>query len=85
MEKEEVRLAVAALIEEEMPELGSVDMDKDIIKEYGINSVSIIRLIVAAENKFGVAFSDYELALDEYESFGDFAAVIKEKLDKKED
>jgi acyl carrier protein len=85
MEKEEVRLALAALIGEELPELGEVEMEKNIITEYGVNSVSIIRLIVAAENKFEIQFTDYELALDEYPTFGDLAAVIKYKLDKKED
>ncbi len=85
MEKEEIRLALASLIEEEMPELGAVEMDKDIISEYGINSVSIIRIIVAAEGKFGISFSDYELALDGYKNFGDMAEVIKAKVDKKED
>ncbi len=82
MEKEEVRVELKALIGETFPELEEVEMDKDITTEYGINSVSIIRLIVAAEEKFGVKFSDYELALDEYPTFGDLAAVIKEKLDK---
>ncbi|SNU04545.1 Phosphopantetheine attachment site [Lachnospiraceae bacterium] len=85
MEKEEVRLALAALISDELPELGEIDMEKDIITEYGINSVSIIRLIVAAESKFGIQFTDYELSLEEYPTFGDLAAIIKNKLDKKED
>ena len=82
MEKEQVRVELKALIEDVMPELEAVEMDKDITTEYGINSVSIIRLIVAAEEKFGVKFTDYELALDEYPTFGDLAAVIKDKLDK---
>ncbi|MBO4864328.1 MAG: acyl carrier protein [Eubacterium sp.] len=85
MEKEEVRLAIKALIADEMPELGEVDMEKEITSEYGINSVSIIKLIVAAEGKFDISFSDYELALDDYKSFEDLAAVIKTKIDKKED
>jgi acyl carrier protein len=82
MEKEQVKLELKALIEEIMPELGEVDSDKNIVSEYGINSVSIIRLIVAAEEKFGVKFTDYELSLEDYDTFGDLAAVIKEKLDK---
>lgn len=82
MEKEQVKLELKALIEEIMPELGEVDSDKNIVSEYGINSVSIIRLIVAAEEKFGVKFTDYELSLESYDTFGDLAAVIKEKLDK---
>ena len=82
MEKEEVRVELKALIGDTFPELEEVEMDKDITTEYGINSVSIIRLIVAAEEKFGVKFTDYELSLDSYPTFGDLAAVIKDKLDK---
>lgn len=85
MEKEEVRASLAALIEEEMPELEAVEMNKNIVSEYGINSVSIIRLIVAAETQYDIEFSDYELDLDGYVTFEDLAAVIKDKLDKKED
>ena len=85
MEKEEVRASLTELIAEEMPELDEIDMEKNIISEYGINSVSIIRLIVAAEEKYEITFSDFELSLDEYDTFGDLAMVIKEKLDKKDD
>ena len=85
MEKEEVRIALKALINDEIPELDDIDMEKDIVTEYGINSVSIIRLIVAAEEQFDIQFTDYELALDSYDTFGDLAAVIKDKLDKKDE
>ncbi|MCR5227244.1 MAG: acyl carrier protein [Eubacterium sp.] len=85
MGKDEVRQELRALVNEVLPELGEVDMDVDITKEYGINSISIIKLIVEAEGKFGVKFTDYELALDDYPTFGDLAAVIKEKVDKLED
>ena len=85
MENEEVRDSLKALIEEIMPELGDVDMEAHITEEYGINSVSIIRLIVEAERKYGVEFSDYELALGEYTTFSDMVAVLKNKLDKKDE
>jgi len=85
MGKDEVRQELKALVYDVLPELGEVDMDVNISKEYGINSISIIKLIVEAEGKFGVKFTDYELALDEYPTFGDLAASIKEKLDKLED
>ena len=85
MEKEEVRASLTELIAEEMPELNEIDMEKNIISEYGINSVSIIRLIVAAEEKYEITFSDFELSLDEYDTFGDLAMVIKEKLDERDD
>ena len=85
MEKEEVRASLTELIAEEMPELDEIDMEKNIISEYGINSVSIIRLIVAAEEKYEITFSDFELSLDEYSTFGDLAMTIKTKLDEKDD
>lgn len=85
MEKEEVRAGLTELIEEEMPELEEIDMEKDIVSEYGINSVSIIKLIVAAEAKYDISFTDFELSLDEYSTFGDLAMIIKTKLDEKDD
>lgn len=85
MEKEEVRVGLTELIEEEMPELEEIDMEKDIVSEYGINSVSIIKLIVAAEAKYDISFTDFELSLDEYSTFGDLAMTIKTKLDEKDD
>ena len=85
MEKEEVRASLTELIGEVMPDLEDISMEKDIISEYGINSVSIIKLIVAAEEKYDISFTDFELALAEYPTFGDLAMTIKEKLDKKDD
>ncbi|MBP5192451.1 MAG: acyl carrier protein [Eubacterium sp.] len=82
MERDEVRKAVLELIKDVMPELEEVTFDKNIVSEYGVSSVSIIKLIVEAEKKFEVSFSDYELALDSYDTFGDFAEVIYEKLEE---
>lgn len=55
-------------------------MHANMVNEYGVNSVSLIRLLVAAESKFDISFNDYELALSDYDSFSDIAAVIAEKL-----
>ena len=82
MERDEVRKAVLELIGDVMPELEEVTFDKNIVSEYGVSSVSIIKLIVEAEKKFEVSFSDYELALDSYDTFGNFAEVIYEKLEE---
>ena len=84
MEKETVEKELISLIGEVMPELDGVDLKKDIVAEYGVNSISIIRLIVAVEEKFEVSFTDYELALEGYQCFGDVAALIEKKLDDKE-
>ena len=84
MEKETVEKELLELIGDVMPELEDVDLSKDFVTEYGVNSISIIRLIVAAEEKFQISFTDYELSLDGYGTFGDVAAVIFEKLEDKE-
>lgn len=82
MEKEAINKELISLIEEVMPDVeGDIDMNAPIVNKYGVNSISIIRLIVAAENKFKVSFTDYELALSSYDTFGDLAAAIAEKLE----
>ena len=82
MEKEEVRVELKALIGDTFPELEEVEMDKDITTEYGINSVSIIRLIVAVESRFNISFTDYELDLASYRTFEQLADVVAKKLDE---
>ena len=73
MEKEQIVTKLTEVIHE-------VDMHANMVNEYGVNSVSLIRLLVAAESKFDISFTDYELALSDYDSFSDIAAVIAEKL-----
>ena len=55
-------------------------MNASMVNEYGINSVSLIRLIVAAEQKFDVEFDDYELDLSAYDTFADLVATVAEKI-----
>ena len=81
MDRSKVDQELIKLIGEVMPELSDVDLSKDFVTEYGVNSISIIRLIVAAEERFEVSFTDYELALEGYHSFGDVAALIVKKLE----
>ncbi len=81
MDKDQITKKLQEVIFEEMPEIeGDIDMHASMTKEYGVNSVSLIRLIVAIEEKFDVSFSDFELALSDYDSFGDLAATVEEKL-----
>ena len=84
MEKEQIREKLASLIADILPETGDINFDVDIEKEYGVNSISLIQLIIDIEDEFGVSFSDYELALGSYGTFGELAEVIKVKLDKKD-
>lgn len=80
MDKEQISKKLEEVISDVMPDIEDINMTSSITDIYGVNSVSLIRLIVAAESKFDVSFSDYELALSSYDTFGDIAAVIAEKL-----
>ncbi|MGN0436199.1 MAG: acyl carrier protein [Wujia sp.] len=80
MEMNLIKKKLEEVIIDVLPELDSVDFNAMISTTYGVNSVSLIRIIVAAESKFDVSFSDYELALSCYDTFGDLAATVAEKL-----
>ena len=80
MDKDQITKKLEEVILDVMPEIDSVNMNVSIVNEYGINSVSIIKIIVAAEEKFDVSFTDYELALSSYDTFADLAATVAEKL-----
>ncbi|MDE6432918.1 MAG: acyl carrier protein [Lachnospiraceae bacterium] len=82
MEKKEIKEKLLEIIEEEMPEIevDGVDTSASFVSEYDMDSVSLIRVIVDAENAFGVTFDDRELALNKYENFDDVIDVIEDKL-----
>ncbi len=80
MDKEQINKKLEEVIRDVLPDVEDINMTSSITDIYGVNSVSLIRLIVAAESKFDVQFSDYELALSSYDTFGDLAATISEKL-----
>ncbi|MBQ9200080.1 MAG: acyl carrier protein [Lachnospiraceae bacterium] len=80
MDRTQIDSKLKEVIEEVMPEIENIDFSASITQEYGVNSVSLIRLILAVESKFDVSFNDYELALSSYDTFGDLAATVVEKL-----
>lgn len=80
MDKDQIVKKLEEVIRDVMPEIDDISMTASITQEYGVNSVSLIRLIVAAESRFSISFSDYELALSSYDTFGDLAETIAEKL-----
>lgn len=80
MDMNQINKKLEEVILDVLPEVESVDFNAMLSTTYGVNSVSLIRIIVAAESKFDVSFSDYELALSGYDTFGDLAATVAEKL-----
>ena len=82
MEKNEIKEKFLEIIEEEMPEIEAdkLDLEASFTDEYGVDSVSLIKVIVDAEEKFNVKFDDKELALNKYNNFEDVVDLIEEKL-----
>ena len=80
MDKTQIVKKLEEVVADVMPEAEQIDMTSSITQKFGINSVSLIRILVACESKFDISFSDYELALSEYDTFADIVASIEEKL-----
>lgn len=82
MEKNEIKEKLLEIVEDEMPDIEAdkVDMEASFTDEYGVDSVSLIKVIVDAEKTFDVKFDDKELALNKYHSFEDVVDIIEEKL-----
>jgi acyl carrier protein len=82
MEKKEIKEKLLEIVEEEMPEVEAdkVDTAASFVDQYDVDSVSLIKVIVDAEDTFGVTFDDHELALNKYENFDDVIDVIDSKL-----
>ncbi len=82
MEKKEIKDKLLEIIEDEIPEVETDNLDTaaSFVDEYGVDSVSLIKVIVDVEDAFDVKFDDRELALNKYENFDDVIDVIEEKL-----
>lgn len=84
MQKEEIKSKLIEVIDENLPNIDTqtVDVSADFVDEYDVNSIQLIQLIVAAEEKFEVDFDDRELALSKYNSFEDVINTIDGKVNK---
>lgn len=82
MEKNEIKDKLLEIIEEELPdvEADKVDTSASLADDYGVDSVSLIKMIVDAEQAFNVKFDDRELALNKYDNFDDVIDTIEKKL-----
>ncbi len=82
MEKKEIKEKLLEIIGEELPDVDveRVDTTASLADDYGVDSVSLIKMIVDAESAFDVKFDDRELALNKYESFDDVIDTIEKKL-----
>ena len=64
MDKETLKSKVLKVVSDVLPEIDvdNIDMSAELTKKYGINSVSVIQIIVALEQEFGILYEDSELA-----------------------
>ena len=82
MDRKDLEAKVLQAVARVMPEIdiSKLDMTAELTKEYGVNSVSIIQLIVELENDFNIEFQDSELALGLYYDMNDVVAAVAAKL-----
>jgi acyl carrier protein len=53
------------------------------LSDYGLNSISIIRLIIAIEEEFSIEVDDEELTIEPFKTIGNILAFINSKINDK--
>ena len=82
MDREEVKNRVLQVVPKVFPDIDvyDINMAAELTTEYGVDSVSIIQLIVELESEFGIEFDDEELALGLYFDMNDVVAAVAAKV-----
>jgi acyl carrier protein len=58
-----------------------IEDDKSLIEAYGVDSVSLLELVVGIEETFGVAVDDSEFDVKHFETVAALAAFVRRKMD----
>lgn len=56
-----------------------LDADKSLINDYGVDSVSLLELVVGLEDEFGLAIGDKEFKVANFENVAALAAFVRSK------
>lgn len=82
MDNETLKSKVLKVVSDVLPEIDvdNIDMSAELTKKYGINSVSVIQIIVALEQEFGILYEDSELALGLYYDMNDLVDSVAAKV-----
>lgn len=56
-----------------------IEEDKSLIDTYGVDSVSLLELVVGIEEEFGVSVEDDDFAVEHFETVTALAAFVREK------
>jgi acyl carrier protein len=52
------------------------------LKDFNINSISFIKIVVALEEKFDIQFGDDDLDASKFETVGDIVQYVEKEMDK---
>ena len=55
--------------------------DKSLIETYGVDSVSLLELVVGIEEEFGVVIGDQEFRVDNFKTVAALAGFVRAKLE----
>lgn len=82
MDKETLKSKVLKVVSDVLPEIDidNIDMSAELTKKYGVNSVSVIQIIVALEQEFDIQYEDSELALGLYYDMNDLVDSVAAKV-----
>ena len=72
------RLIASRLFLKLAPE--AIDETKSLIDVYGVDSVSLLELVVGLEEEFGIAIPDEEFNLKHFETVAALASFVRNKL-----
>jgi acyl carrier protein len=56
--------------------------DKSLIDEYGVDSVSLLELVVGIEEEFGIAVGDDDFSVEHFQTVSALADFIRRKTDE---
>lgn len=72
------RMMVSRLFLKIPPE--SIEEDKSLIETYGVDSVSLLELVVGVEEEFGIQIGDDDFRVKHFETVAALAAFVRGKL-----
>jgi acyl carrier protein len=71
-------MVVARLFMKIAPE--AIEEDKSLVDGYGVDSVSLLELVVGLEEEFGIVIGDDEFDIKNFESITALSSFVRSKL-----
>lgn len=59
-----------------------LEEEKSLIDDYGVDSISLLELVVGLEEEFGIAVDDDDFDVAHFQTVSALAAFVKNKLDQ---